>query len=82
MGARPSWVRRWADLAVANGYSDQSHLVREFRTFGALPPAHLFTAEWYGATTATQVGAGPHDVRSVQDRSGETKQDDRRRQKP
>ena len=31
----------WADLALANGYADQSHLVREFRRFGAHPPAHL-----------------------------------------
>ena len=72
----------WADLALATGYSDQSHLVREFRTFGAAPPSHLFTPEWYGATSATQVGAGPNDVRSVQDRSDETKQDERRREKP
>jgi AraC-like DNA-binding protein len=61
----------WADLALANGYADQAHLVREFRTFGARPPAHLFTAEWYAATTV--------DVRSVQERRRRTGQDRRRR---
>lgn len=46
----------WADLALANGYADQAHLVREFRAFGADPPAHLFTAEWYHAATVTRTG--------------------------
>ena len=41
----------WADLALANGYADQAHLVREFRAFGAEPPAHLFTPEWYDAAS-------------------------------
>ena len=50
----------WAELALANGYADQSHLVREFRTFGAQPPANLFTEEWYDATNVSH-------VRSVQD---------------
>jgi AraC-like DNA-binding protein len=59
----------WADLALANGYADQSHLVREFRTFGARPPAHLFTAEWYGSTSVTRADGPPNDVRFVQDRS-------------
>jgi transcriptional regulator GlxA family with amidase domain len=72
----------WADLAFANGYADQSHLVREFRTFGARPPAHLFTAEWYGATTVTRADGPPNDVRSVQDRSDQTRHDRRRRNKP
>src|SRR4029453_13500039 len=49
----------WADLALASGYADQSHLVREFRTFGARPPAHLFTAGWYGATGATRADGPP-----------------------
>src|SRR5262245_35354720 len=57
----------WADLALANGYADQSHLVREFRAFGAKPPAHLFTAEWYETTTVARVEGAANDVRSVQD---------------
>jgi transcriptional regulator GlxA family with amidase domain len=62
----------WADLALANGYADQSHLVREFRAFGARPPAHLFTAEWYDTANVTRDDGPPNDVRSVQDRSGQT----------
>jgi AraC-like DNA-binding protein len=65
----------WADLALANGYADQSHLVREFRTFGARPPAHLFTAEWYGTTNVTRDDGPPDDVRFVQDRSGRRRHD-------
>jgi AraC-like DNA-binding protein len=72
----------WADLALANGYADQSHLVREFRTFGARPPAHLFTAEWYEATTVTRGDSPPSDVRSVPDRPEQTRHDRRRREKP
>src|SRR5262249_53021557 len=72
----------WADLALANGYADQSHLVREFRTFGARPPAHLFTAEWYDTTTVTRADGPPNDVRSVQDGSGQPRHDERRRKKP
>ena len=34
----------WAELALASGYADQAHLIREFRAFEAEPPAHLFTA--------------------------------------
>jgi AraC-like DNA-binding protein len=56
----------WADLALTIGYADQSHLVREFRAFGARPPAHLFTAEWYGTTVARADGPAT-DVRSVQE---------------
>ena len=69
----------WADLALANGYADQAHLVREFRTFGARPPAHLFTAEWYDTTNVTFPELGTSDVRSVQERSGRKKHDGRRR---
>jgi len=61
----------WTELAHANGYADQAHLVREFRTFGATPPAHLFTAEWYAATTVHRSRTpNVDDVRFVQgDRS-------------
>ena len=45
----------WAELAYDNGYADQAHLIREFRAFGADPPAHLFTSEWYEATTTRRV---------------------------
>jgi AraC-like DNA-binding protein len=45
----------WADLALANGYADQAHLIREFRAFGAEPPAHLFTAAWYDTTTVARL---------------------------
>jgi len=69
----------WADLALANGYADQSHLVREFHTFGARPPAHLFTAEWYDATNVTREDGSPNDVRSVQDRPDQRGHDERRR---
>jgi AraC-like DNA-binding protein len=44
----------WAELALANGYADQAHLIREFRAFGAEPPAHLFTDEWYRTTSVTR----------------------------
>ncbi len=57
----------WADLAVANGYADQAHLVREFRDFGALPPTHLFQPEWYDTTSLTRSSGPASDVRSVQD---------------
>ena len=69
----------WADLALANGYADQAHLVREFRTFGARPPAHLFTAEWYETTNVTRTERVSNDVRSVQERAGQIGHDGRRR---
>jgi len=69
----------WADLALDSGYADQAHLVREFRTFGARPPAHLFTAEWYDATNVTRGEDASGHVRSVQDRLGGTRHDERRR---
>jgi AraC-like DNA-binding protein len=57
----------WAELAYAHGYADQAHLVREFRAFGATPPTHLFTPEWYEATTIRRVSTAQHEeVRSVQ----------------
>jgi AraC-like DNA-binding protein len=67
----------WADLALANGYADQSHLVREFRRFGASPPAHLFTDEWYGTTTVARMEGPPGDVRSVQERRKRPRHDGR-----
>jgi len=56
----------WAELAYAHGYADQAHLVREFRAFGATPPTHLFTPEWYEATTVHRVSTTHDEVRSVQ----------------
>jgi AraC-like DNA-binding protein len=62
----------WAELAYAHGYADQAHLVREFRAFGADPPAHLFTREWYESTTVRRAGGRRDDVRSVQSRRSPT----------
>jgi AraC-like DNA-binding protein len=56
----------WTELAHANGYADQAHLIREFRSFGANPPTHLFTAEWYDATTVQRANTPKDDVRFVQ----------------
>ena len=35
-----------AELAVANGYPDQAHLVSEFPDIGARPPTHQFNPAW------------------------------------
>ena len=35
----------WADLAMAGGFYDQSHLVHEFRAFSGLPPESFLAAE-------------------------------------
>jgi AraC-like DNA-binding protein len=31
--------RRWAELALAHGFYDQSHFVNDFRAFTGAPPA-------------------------------------------
>jgi AraC-like DNA-binding protein len=58
----------WADLAAEHGYADQAHLVREFRAFGAEPPTHIFTPDWYEATELSRVSGPAEGVRFVQDR--------------
>ena len=35
----------WADVAVACGYCDQSHLCRDFRDFADAPPGELFSEQ-------------------------------------
>lgn len=40
--ARGAWGR-WAEVAVTVGYSDQSHMIAEFRTFSGLTPGQLAT---------------------------------------
>ncbi len=35
----------WAELALAAGYADQAHLIREFRTLGGFPPAALLAQD-------------------------------------
>ncbi len=57
----------WAGLAAEHGYADQAHLVREFRAFGAEPPTHVFTSDWYEATELSRVSGPAQGVRSVQD---------------
>jgi len=57
----------WAGLAAEHGFADQAHLVREFRAFGAEPPTHVFTSDWYGATEISRVSGPAQGVRSVQD---------------
>ena len=67
----------WASLAVDYGFADQAHMVREFRSFGAEPPAHFFKPEWYGATELSRASGPakgqrrPKNVRSVQYRRGQ-----------
>lgn len=44
VGALDRGSPRWADLAARAGYSDQSHLVREFRAFAGVAPG-MYLAE-------------------------------------
>ena len=57
----------WAELAVASGYADQAHMVREFRSFGAEPPTRLFTPDWYETTQLSRLTGHAKGVRSLQD---------------
>jgi AraC-like DNA-binding protein len=57
----------WAGLAAEHGFADQAHLVREFRAFGALPPTHIFTPDWYDATAISRASGPVQGVRFVQD---------------
>jgi AraC-like DNA-binding protein len=63
----------WAGLAAAHGYSDQAHLVREFRAFGAEPPTHIFTSQWYDSTGLARLSGPAPGVRFVQDSGGKTR---------
>ena len=47
----------WAEVAVACGYYDQSHLYRDFRDFAAAPPGELFAADPAGAFGGAFVSA-------------------------
>ena len=57
----------WASLAAEHGFADQAHLVREFRSFGAEPPTHLFTREWYETTELSRASGPAQGVRFVQE---------------
>jgi AraC-like DNA-binding protein len=57
----------WAGLAAEHGFADQAHLVREFRAFGAEPPTHIFTPDWYEATEISRASGPAQGVRFVQD---------------
>ena len=37
----------WAQAAVAAGYTDQSHMIAEFREFSSLTPKRLVTERWF-----------------------------------
>lgn len=57
----------WAAVAVEQGYADQAHMVREFRAFGAEPPARQFSPDWYDVTEMSRVSGPAPGVRNVQD---------------
>ncbi len=63
----------WAALALDHGFADQAHLVREFRAFGAEPPTHVFTSDWYDTTEMSRVSGPAPGVRSVQDERPDAK---------
>ncbi len=60
-------VETWAKLAADHGFSDQAHMVREFRELGAEPPTKQFGPDWYGATELLRETGPAPGVRSVQD---------------
>jgi transcriptional regulator GlxA family with amidase domain len=39
--------RNWAEVAIDNGYADQSHMIAEFREFCSLTPNALATGAWF-----------------------------------
>jgi AraC-like DNA-binding protein len=40
-------LQKWCDIAVAAGYFDQAHFVRDFKSFVSLTPSTAFSASWY-----------------------------------
>ena len=63
----------WASLAAEHGYADQAHLTREFRPFGAEPPTHTITPDWYDVTELSRVSSPAPDVRFAQDSARQPK---------
>jgi AraC-like DNA-binding protein len=47
---------RLAEVAVATGYADQSHLDREFRAFAGLPPTRWYAAEFRNVQAGDRPG--------------------------
>ncbi len=41
----------WAGIALAAGYTDQSHLVREFHALVGEAPTRVFSPEWYASVS-------------------------------